>query len=250
MTQAPWPPPSVEHKPKRSLLSILLLWIGCYLTAVMLSVAVMSITGSTSTSSASSDAATDSPTTWVLALSALGLWLPFVFMLRWVARRAGTDFRQYFGVRFAAADWLGIPLGIFCQVVLMNVVNWPLNKWFPDTFNPQRIETRARDMVDAADGAWFIVLFVVVVVGAPLVEELVYRGFIQGGLQSRIGSTWALIITAAWFTVVHLEPIEFPGLFAFALVLGFCYRRTQRVGLSMVTHLAFNATGLLLVALS
>jgi membrane protease YdiL (CAAX protease family) len=185
-----------------------------------------------------------------LALSALGLWLPFVFMLRWVARRAGTDFRQYFGMRFALTDWLGIPLGIFCQVVLMNVINWPLNRWFPDTFNPQRIETRARDMVDAADGAWFIVLFVVVVVGAPLVEELVYRGFIQGGLQSRIGSTWALIMTAAWFTAVHLEPIEFPGLFVFALVLGFCYRRTQRVGLSMVTHLAFNATGLLLVALS
>jgi membrane protease YdiL (CAAX protease family) len=244
MTQAPWPPPSVEHKPKRSLLSILLLWIGCYLTAVVLSVAVMSISGT------SSNAATDSPTTWVLALSALGLWLPFVFMLRWVAHRAGTDFRQYFGMRFATTDWLGIPLGIFCQIVLMNVVNWPLNKWFPDTFNPQRIETRARDMVDAAHGAWFIVLFVVVVVGAPLVEELVYRGFIQGGLQARLGSTWALIITAAWFTVAHLEPIEFPGLFAFALVLGFCYRRTQRVGLSMVTHLAFNATGLLLVALS
>jgi membrane protease YdiL (CAAX protease family) len=33
-------------------------------------------------------------------------------------------------------------------------------------------------------------------------------------------------------------------------VLGLCYRRTQRVGLPIVTHLAFNATGLLLVALS
>jgi membrane protease YdiL (CAAX protease family) len=244
MTQAPWPPPSVERQHKRSLLSILFLWIGCYLTAVVVSVAVMSISGT------SSNDATDSPTTWVLTLSALGLWLPFVFMLRWVARRADTDFRQYFGMRFAKTDWLGIPLGIFCQVVLMNVVNWPLNKWFPNTFNPQRIETRARDMVDAAHGAWFIVLFLIVVVGAPLVEELVYRGFIQGGLQTRLGSTWALIIAAAWFTVVHLEPIEFPGLFAFAIVLGLCYKRTQRIGLSVVTHLAFNATGLLLVALS
>jgi membrane protease YdiL (CAAX protease family) len=244
MTQAPWPPPSVEHQHKRSLLSILFLWIGCYLTAVVVSVAVMSISGT------SSNDATDSPTTWVLTLSALGLWLPFVFMLRWVARRADTDFRQYFGMRFAKTDWLGIPFGIFCQVVLMNVVNWPLNKWFPNTFNPQRIETRARDMVDAAHGAWFIVLFLIVVVGAPLVEELVYRGFIQGGLQTQLGSTWALIIAAAWFTVVHLEPIEFPGLFAFAIVLGLCYKRTQRIGLSVVTHLAFNATGLLLVALS
>jgi membrane protease YdiL (CAAX protease family) len=194
--------------------------------------------------------AADNPTTLVVALSALALWLPFVVMLRWVARRSGTDFRTYFGLRFAKIDWVGIPLGVFCQVVLMNVINWPLNKWWPETFNPERIETRARGLVDAAQGAWFIVLFVVVVIGAPLVEELVYRGFIQGGLQTRIGSTWALIFTSVWFTVVHLEPVEFPGLFAIAIVLGLCYRRTQRLGLSIVTHLAFNATGLLLVALS
>ena len=245
MTQAPWPPPSVEHKSKRSPLSIFLLWIGCYLAAVVLTVVVTS-----SAVSGSNNTATENPTTFVVALSALGLWLPFVFMLRWVARRAGTDFRTYFGLRFAKIDWLGVPLGVFCQVVLMNVVNWPLNKWWPETFNPERIETRARDLVDNAQGAWFIVLFVVVVIGAPFVEELVYRGFIQGGLQTRIGSTWALIITSACFAVVHMEPIEFPGLFAFAIVLGLCYRRTQRLGLSITTHLAFNATGLLLVALS
>jgi membrane protease YdiL (CAAX protease family) len=245
MTQAPWPPPSVEQQSKRSLLSIFLLWIGCYSAAVALSIVV------TSSSVGGSDgAATDNPTTLVLALSALGLWLPFVFMLRWVARSAGSNLRNYFGLKFAKVDWIGIPLGVFCQVVLMNAVNWPLNKWWPDTFNPERVENRARDMVDAARGVWFIVLFLIVVIGAPLVEELVYRGFIQGGLQTRLGSTWALLITAAWFTVVHMEPIEFPGLFAFAIVLGLCYRRTQRLGLSMVTHLAFNATGLLLVALS
>jgi membrane protease YdiL (CAAX protease family) len=242
MTQAPWPPPSVEQKSKRSPLSIFLLWIGCYLAAGVLSFFVpLGV----------SDAnAADNPTTLVVALSALALWLPFVAMLRWVARRSGTDFRTYFGLRFAKIDWVGIPLGVFCQVVLMNVINWPLNKWWPETFNPERIETRARDLVDAAQGAWFIVLFVVVVIGAPLVEEMVYRGFIQGGLQTRIGSTWALIFTSVWFTVVHLEPVEFPGLFAIAVVLGLCYRRTQRLGLSIVTHLAFNATGLLLVALS
>ena len=242
MTQAPWPPPSVEHKSKRSPLSLFLLWFGCYLAAGVLSFFVP--LGDSDTNMA------DNPTTLVVALSALALWLPFVVMLRWIARRTGTDFRAYFGLRFAKIDWLGIPLGVFCQVVLMNVINWPLNKWWPETFNPERIETRARGLVDAAQGAWFIVLFVVVVIGAPLVEELVYRGFIQGGLQTRIGSTWALIFTSVWFTVVHLEPVEFPGLFAIAVVLGLCYRRTQRLGLSIVTHLAFNATGLLLVALS
>jgi len=244
MNQAPWPPPSVEPQKNRSVISIILLWLGCYVIAAMLSVALMSVNGE------SNSTTNDSPATWVVALSALGLWLPFMVMLRSVARRSQTNFREYFGLRFTTADLLGVPLGIFCQVVLMNAVNWPLNKWLPNIFNPQRVENRARDLVDAAHGAWFIVLALVVVIGAPLVEELVYRGFIQGGLQSRIGHTWALVITAAWFTVVHMEPIEFPGLFAFAIVLGFCYQRTQRVGLSMVTHLAFNATGLLLVVLS
>ena len=157
MTQAPWPPPSVEQQSKRSLLSIFLLWIGCYSAAVALSIVV------TSSSVGGSDgAATDDPTTLVLALSALGLWLPFVFMLRWVARSAGSNLRNYFGLKFAKVDWIGIPLGVFSQVVLMNVVNWPLNKWWPDTFNPERVENRARDMVDAARGVWFIVLFLII----------------------------------------------------------------------------------------
>jgi len=129
MTQAPWPPPSVEQKSKRSPLSIFLLWIGCYLAAGVLSFFVPL---------GDSDAnAADNPTTLVVALSALALWLPFVVMLRWVARRSGTDFRTYFGLRFAKIDWVGIPLGVFCQVVLMNVINWPLNKWcLPEKLKP------------------------------------------------------------------------------------------------------------------
>jgi membrane protease YdiL (CAAX protease family) len=56
-----------------------------------------------------------------------------------------------------------------------------------------------------------------------------------------------VIIAAVWFTIVHLEPVEFPGLFAFALVLGLCFARTKRIGLSIVAHVAFNVTGLVLV---
>ena len=91
MTPAPWPPPSVEPTQKRSALSILFLWLGCYSAAVVLSIVV-----TPSDISGGDSAATDNPTIWVLALSALGLWLPFIFMLRWVARRAGTDLRTYF----------------------------------------------------------------------------------------------------------------------------------------------------------
>jgi membrane protease YdiL (CAAX protease family) len=46
-----------------------------------------------------------------------------------------------------------------------------------------------------------------------------------------------------------MQPIEFPGLFAFALVLGWARHSTGTIGLSIATHMAFNATGLVLVAI-
>jgi membrane protease YdiL (CAAX protease family) len=37
-------------------------------------------------------------------------------------------------------------------------------------------------------------------------------------------------------------------LFVFGLILGVCALRTRRLGMSILAHMAFNATGLLLVA--
>jgi len=53
-----------------------------------------------------------------------------------------------------------------------------------------------------------------------------------------------------WFTVIHLQPIEFPGLFAFALVLGWCRWKTGNIGMAWVAHVAFNVAGLSLVVLT
>jgi membrane protease YdiL (CAAX protease family) len=46
-----------------------------------------------------------------------------------------------------------------------------------------------------------------------------------------------------------LQPVEFPGLFVFGLVLGLCFQKTGRLGSAILAHAAFNATGLLLVSL-
>ncbi|MFM9085482.1 MAG: type II CAAX prenyl endopeptidase Rce1 family protein, partial [Acidimicrobiia bacterium] len=59
----------------------------------------------------------------------------------------------------------------------------------------------------------------------------------------------AWIATAVWFAGVHLRLAEFPGLFAFALVLGGCWHVTRRLGLPLVAHVAFNATGLAMLTL-
>jgi membrane protease YdiL (CAAX protease family) len=214
-------------------------WLGAYLVANILSGIIAAVAGYDPG---------EAPI-WVLGLSALALWIPFVTLLFAMSMRVGTGhFAIDYSVRFSPVDLVGVPIGVLSQLILVNLVYWPLREIFPDTFTSTDVEERARDLYDRADGAWLIVLALVVVVGAPIVEELVYRGFIHGTLRSRLSDGVALIIAATWFTLVHLSPVEYPGLFSFAVVLGLCFHFTGRLGLPIVAHMAFNATGLILVA--
>jgi membrane protease YdiL (CAAX protease family) len=218
-------------------------WLACYFAATVIGLVIVSVTGI--------ETAGDDRPPWFLLASALSLWVPFMLMLRYVSRMRGTgSFRDDFGLRFRWSDLAGIPIGVLSQFFVVGLVSYPFRRLFPDTFSTDKIEQRARSLYDAATGGWLWVLFIIVIIGAPVVEELVYRGFIHGGLRSRMNDGAALVIAAAWFALVHMQLAELPGLFAFGLVLGTCYHLTRRVGLPMVAHAAFNATGILFLVLT
>lgn len=217
-------------------------WAACYVIANVIAAVAVAITGYANIESARQPV-------WVLVVAASALWIPFMAMLATLSNRVGTGrFRDDFALRWRPIDLLGLPIGVLSQLVVVGLVNAVLQGLFPATFNADRIEERARDLYDRAEGGWLVALVAVVVLGAPLVEELVYRGFIQNSLRSRLTDALALVLTAMWFTVIHLRPVEFPGLFTFALILGITFHFTKRLGMPIFAHMAFNATGLALVA--
>jgi len=185
-----------------------------------------------------------------VALSATAMWIVYLFATTQFLQVTWKNFRSTIGATFLRRDVVvGIPVGIASQLILVNAVNWPLARLFPDTFSFDEVSKRASDLVDVARGGWVILLGLVVIVGAPIVEEIVYRGVVQPGLVAAWGPRGGIWFTAILFAAIHFQPIEFPGLLAFALVLGWARQSTDRLGLSVVTHTAFNATGLLLVFL-
>jgi membrane protease YdiL (CAAX protease family) len=175
---------------------------------------------------------------WSVFLIAVPRYLPYEESLRY------RSFGRWISPRDVV---IGVPLGFASQYILMNVINWPLMQLFPDSFSSDEISKRATDLVNTAPGLWVVVLILIVVVGAPIVEEIVYRGAVQSHLQRTAGTTAALLGTAVLFAAIHMSFIEFPGLFAFALVLGYTRLRSDTLGLPIVTHMAFNAAGLILV---
>ncbi|MBV8463606.1 MAG: CPBP family intramembrane metalloprotease [Acidimicrobiales bacterium] len=92
--------------------------------------------------------------------------------------------------------------------------------------------------------AW-VTVFVLVVIGAPLVEELFFRGLVQGAFSRRIGPVAAIFVTAVIFCFAHVlseGPAAPVQLFPMAVVLGYLRHHTGRLAAGMVAHATFNAS--------
>jgi membrane protease YdiL (CAAX protease family) len=186
-----------------------------------------------------------------LAAATAGAWLVFLAALAFTSRRYGSgdplgDFLSHYGVSVRPRDLLGIPVGVLGQLVVIPLVYIPLRELWPDTFSKAELEERAQELTDKADGWTVVLLVLVVVVGAPIVEEIVYRGLLQRSMATRLGGVGALVITSMWFALVHPSPVEYPGLFLAGLMFGAGVLLTDRIGPAVLTHFAFNATGLVL----
>ena len=114
-------------------------------------------------------------------------------------------------------------------------------------FADAELKRNAEGLVDRAGGLMTVLLFVLVVFGAPIVEELFYRGLLQRSLLARWNDTFVVVGVAALFAFVHFRPVEYPGLFVFGLIVGTCAQITGRLGMSIAVHIGFNLTGLVLV---
>ncbi len=220
-------------------------YLGAWLVGNVAAGAVLSASGE--------DSVAQAGPTWLVGIS-VAQWLPFLIALWVLGRRVGAGKPSAdYGLSFRPIDLIGIPIGIATQVLLVPLLYVPLESIWPDTFGSDQIEKRARDLWDGASGGGVVLLVALIVVGAPLVEELVYRGLLQGAVGRRLHQWhgWlAVVLVAALFSLVHFSPVEYPGLFLVGLVLGACALRSGRLGMGVLAHAAFNAAGLVLVARS
>jgi membrane protease YdiL (CAAX protease family) len=149
------------------------------------------------------------------------------------------------GLRFVLpADALvGLAAGAASSLVLVPVVYTALRAaGLLDAADVLRLSDPAERLADAVGrvGPKFAVLVVLVGIGAPVVEECFYRGLLQRAAVAKFGPPAGVGLTAAFFALAHLETLQFPGLFAFGLVLGVLAYRTGRLGPGIVAHMVFN----------
>lgn len=229
------------HRPARDGIDLrvaLGTWLIAWATGAVLASAVLTATGETDTTK---------PSLPVLATTMLLGWGVYLTGMRIASRSWGSGrLAADYGVDIHPLDLLGIPVGVLCQVALVPLVYVPLRALWPITFSDERLSDNANQLVDPiSHPAEAGLLAALIVIGAPLVEELVYRGLLQRSFVRQLGAVAGWLATAGLFTLIHFRPVEYPGLAAFSLVVGAAALRTGRLGPAIAIHIGFNATGLI-----
>ena len=84
---------------------------------------------------------------------------------------------------------------------------------------------------------------------APLVEELLFRGAIQGYmLRKGMKPLHAILIASAIFGIIHMNPIQMPFAFAIGMIFGWLYYRTGSVVPGIIGHFINNSIACLQMA--
>lgn len=154
--------------------------------------------------------------------------------------RTGATARDAFPLRPLAGEPLGWMLVMLVGAGLVlseldNYVQWLLGPP-PDAFR----------LGGLLEGGLPAVLLLLVVV-APVTEELLFRGIILRGLAVRYGATLGIVSSATLFAAVHLNPWQMLGAFGIGIVFGWWYVSTRNLSVTLAGHAAVN--GLWLVAM-
>jgi membrane protease YdiL (CAAX protease family) len=92
------------------------------------------------------------------------------------------------------------------------------------------------------------IIFVAVVI-APLLEEMMFRGFVQTTIRSYINtknSAWpAIAASSVFFAMMHADPSHWPSLFILGVCLGYSYEKSGSLLRPIFIHFFFNATSII-----
>ena len=185
----------------------------------------------------------DNPATapYIVHAQAWGLFLSSLSMLLFIHFTGFFKLRKELLRSIAPRPLLISTLLVFFSMFALNI----FVQWFPLKDNLDSIFMGlSRNVVGIMGLAFF----------GPLLEEVLFRGAIQGALMRYFGRPWpAIILSALVFGIFHMNPIQVVYATLLGIVLGWIYYRTGSLlsvivghvlnnSLAVATTVAFSAT--------
>lgn len=168
-----------------------------------------------------------------------------VLTIAFIKARRGASIAKYLGLR--RITWKAMLLLVLITAIFVTLVTL-IGSFF------QADESDTKNLVEIYNtSTWPVLLWIAVVVFAPIIEELIFRGFLfEGFRNSRIGLIGAILLTSIVFTILHIgySVSSLGAVFVFGLILGTVRHKTGSLWSTILMHALYNAVGMSLITLN
>ena len=157
----------------------------------------------------------------------------------------------FFSIRKHGASWreLGFrrctPTHLFLLVPLVFALSWGFEAaytWLVSLVGTEALIPEQEYIEELFDEAPFKpLLYFDIVVVTPIVEEILFRGFILAGLTLALGNIKGLLISSVMFALVHIDLDVMPIIFVSGMLAAWLYMRTGSLWPPIAMHAVNNA---------
>ena len=173
---------------------------------------------------------------FLLSLSVIGSALFVVPLVLGIAKlKRNSSLKDYFALR--AISW-----GTVWRWMLVLIALLVFESFAIDALGVEEIPSFMMNIEFPSVSSMWVLLFAVIVM-APLVEELVFRGFLLKGFsQTFMGDYGAIVVTSLLWAMLHLQ-YEFAYvavIFVVGLVFGYARFKTNSIFTPLMMHFFMN----------
>lgn len=138
---------------------------------------------------------------------------------------------------FSNVTLTGILLAVFCSVLFFLLLDKCLDPVFEKVF-PQSEQDYQETIQSLVKSPVTSLLQVCII--APVIEEILMRGFVLGGLEKSYGVMKALFISALLFALLHFNMVQTLSAFVCGIILGLLYLKTNSIPCCIIAHCGYN----------
>ena len=179
---------------------------------------------------------------WLTASEMFGLWLGFAAIVIFAMKRV----RRVLPIGFFKVRWPDLkflPLGVLLQA-LVGALYYP--------FHIESASDPVKQVVGHNPAYGMLVIMFFVGLGAPFIEELLFRGVILQSMTAvvspRVRALAAglvpALLTGIVFGAAHGEIVQLAGLALVGTILAVMVQRQRRIAPAIFTHAGFNLIAL------
>lgn len=181
-----------------------------------------------------------------MTFASIGTELSFLLTALLIARRARANYIVSAGLKKITPWWTYLG-AIILSVIVLFCLNPIINCW---QYFLQNVGHSGGALPFEMNSVGTLFLGIILFALIPAIcEESLFRGVILNGLRSK-GLVLSVGVSATFFSVMHMNLLQFPYTFLLGIVLGLVVYFTQNLWLSIIIHFVNNATVLIIGFLS